>query len=132
MTPFDYMPTIVDATDSVWGGNITYEYYNLVQCSAYSFYQIPRLLTGISFQMSQTGTSTSRIVLSFFSVAAQVGGFSRLAKLIFLLLLAFTRTWGADKFLVSIMYKLMLSEEEQRERRATEIKEAMEKKFMTR
>lgn len=82
--------------------------------------------------MSQTGSSTTRIVLSFFSVAAQVGGFSRLAKLVFLLLLFFTRTWGGDKYLVANMYKLMLSEDEARVRRETQIRESLAKKFSAR
>lgn len=30
MTSFDFVPTTLNATDSVWGGSENYEFYNLV------------------------------------------------------------------------------------------------------
>lgn len=62
---------------------------------------------------------TSRTVKGFFGMAAQIGGFSRLAKLLFVLLLFLTRTWGGEKYLVAAMYKMLLSREVFEERRST-------------
>lgn len=56
----------------------------------------------------------------FFAVAAQVGGFLRLANLVFLLMLVFTRTWGGEKYLVSRMFKFMLDDNQLEKRRETE------------
>lgn len=121
ITPFNYIPSRLDRTDSVWpGSKQSDDYYNLVQGQSYSFYQDPTMISGISFQLNSYSLVTSRSVLAFFNVAAQVGGFSRLAKLLFLLMLVLSRTWGGEKYLVSKMYKLMLSRDvyEQRVRQS--------------
>jgi hypothetical protein len=61
---------------------------------------------------------TTRTVKGFFGIAAQIGGFSRLAKLLFVLLLALTRTWGGEKYLVAAMYKMLLSRDVFEERKS--------------
>jgi hypothetical protein len=113
ITPYNYIPSRLDRTDSVWpGSKQSDEYYNLVPGQSYSFYQDPNMISGVSFQLNTYSLATSRSVLAFFNVAAQVGGFSRLAKLLFILMLVLTRTWGGEKYLVSKMYKLMLSRDD--------------------
>lgn len=117
VTPLHYIPNRLDRADSVWpGGKQTDEYYNIVPGQAYSFYQDPDMISGVSFQLNSYSMATSRTVLAFFNVAAQVGGFSRLAKLLFILMLVLTRTWGGEKYLVSKMYKLMLSRDDYEQR----------------
>jgi hypothetical protein len=50
ITPFNYIPSRLDAKDGVWpGGWVSYDYYNLVQGPSYSFYQDPDMISGVSF-----------------------------------------------------------------------------------
>ena len=70
------------------------------------------MIGAISFQVNQFSVVTERSVKKIFAVLAQVGGMLRLGNLIFGLLLFFTKTWGGEKYLVSRMFKLLLSNEE--------------------
>lgn len=49
VTPYNYVPSRLEASDSVWGGVTNYDYYNLNQAASYSFYQDPLMVAGISF-----------------------------------------------------------------------------------
>jgi len=112
MTLFNFIPTVLEAKDSVWPGQpSTYNYYNLVKGNTYSYYEDPSLIAGVSLQVNEFSLMQTRTVKSFFGMAAQIGGFSRLAHVLFVLLLFFTRTWGGEKYLVAEMYKMLLSRE---------------------
>ena len=70
------------------------------------------MIAGISFQVNSYALVTNRSVKKIFTVLAQVGGMLRLGNLIFGLLLFLTKTWGGERYLISRMYKLLLSNEE--------------------
>lgn len=78
------------------------------------------MVGGISFQVNEVQVVNNRAVKKFLAVLAQVGGMLRMGNLVFGLLLFFTKTWGGEKYLVSRMYKMMLSKDELEERRETE------------
>jgi hypothetical protein len=74
------------------------------------------------FLVRRTDSKFNKVVLKrlFMSRANRpVMSTSRLAKLLFLLILFFTRTWGGEKYLVSTMYKLMLSRDDYERKRAS-------------
>jgi hypothetical protein len=49
VTPYNYIPTRLEAKDSVWPGKPDMiEYYNMLQGQSYSFYQIPSMVAGVS------------------------------------------------------------------------------------
>ena len=77
------------------------------------------MIASVSLEVNDFGFITSRTVKSFFGVAAQIGGFSRLAKIIFVIMIALSRTWGGEKYLVATMYKMLLSREAFEQRRSS-------------